>query len=129
MSMDETRPEPNILLVEDNPIDVLMIKRALRNSGFKNQPIVLDDGGPALAFLGERINLEGGALPDGERVGDAEGKDGVDLERVQVALPLVDLGGEVGLRRGVGGHIYARCAIIRRIRLIGAGHTCQAHID
>jgi CheY-like chemotaxis protein len=64
MSIDETRPEPNILLVEDNPIDVLMIKRALRNSGFKNQPIVLDDGEPALAFLGERINVEAGALPD-----------------------------------------------------------------
>ncbi len=64
MSIDETRPEPNILLVEDNPVDVLMIKRALRKAGFKNRPTVLDDGEPALAFLGEQINMEGGALPD-----------------------------------------------------------------
>ncbi len=59
MSIDVTRPEPKILLVEDNPVDVLMIKRALQNGGFQNQPIVLDDGEPALAYL-----RQGAPLPD-----------------------------------------------------------------
>jgi CheY-like chemotaxis protein len=58
-----TRPEPKILLVEDNPIDVLMIKRALRNGGFKNQPSVLNDGEPALALL-ETFRSESENLPD-----------------------------------------------------------------
>jgi CheY-like chemotaxis protein len=59
-----TRPEPKILLVEDNPVDVLMLKRALRNSGFKNQPLVLDDGEPALAFLQRKVPFEAESLPD-----------------------------------------------------------------
>jgi CheY-like chemotaxis protein len=63
MSDGLTQPEPRILLVEDNPLDVLMIKRALKNGGFKNQPQVLDDGEPALALLRkQRGEIE--SLPD-----------------------------------------------------------------
>ena len=64
MSDDETHPEPKILLVEDNPIDVLMIRRALKIGGFQNQPVVLDDGEPALAFLARQGPFEGETLPD-----------------------------------------------------------------
>jgi CheY-like chemotaxis protein len=58
------RPEPKIWLVEDNPVDVLTIKRALRNGGFKNQPVVMDDGEPALALLRRQGGLEAECLPD-----------------------------------------------------------------
>ena len=64
MNSEITHPEPLILLVEDNPIDVLMIRRALKNGGFKNQPVVLDDGEPALTFLSQRRRADGGTLPD-----------------------------------------------------------------
>jgi CheY-like chemotaxis protein len=64
VSSDGRRPEPKILVVEDNPIDVLMIKRALSNGGFKNKPIVLDDGEPALAFLGRQGSFQAESLPD-----------------------------------------------------------------
>jgi CheY-like chemotaxis protein len=64
MSGNDTDPEPKILLVEDNPVDVLMMKRALKNGGFKNQPIVLDDGEPALAFLAQQGRYEDMELPD-----------------------------------------------------------------
>jgi CheY-like chemotaxis protein len=42
---------PRILIVEDNPIDVLLLKQALKASGFTGQPTVLDDGAPALRLL------------------------------------------------------------------------------
>jgi len=64
MSIEVAGFEPKILLVEDNPIDVLMIKRALRNGGFKNEPIVLDDGEPALALLSGQVPYENQSLPD-----------------------------------------------------------------
>jgi CheY-like chemotaxis protein len=47
--------EPSILVVEDNPLDVHLIKLALKDGGFQRDPVVLDDGMPALALLrGER---------------------------------------------------------------------------
>lgn len=64
MSNDAIRPEPRILLVEDNPLDVLMIKRALKNGGFTNLPTVVDDGEPALAFLKQEGIFAGVLLPD-----------------------------------------------------------------
>ncbi len=64
MSNNETHSEPRILLVEDNPVDVLMVRRALKNGGFQNPPIVLDDGEPALEFLAQRGGFAGAALPD-----------------------------------------------------------------
>ena len=64
MSGNDTNREPKILLVEDNPVDVLMMKRALKNGGFKNQPIVLDDGEPAMAFLTHQGTYAGMELPD-----------------------------------------------------------------
>ncbi len=61
MSTDEPGREPRILLVEDNPVDVLMIRRALQNSGFMTKLMVVDDGEPAMAFLGRQ---EKTTLPD-----------------------------------------------------------------
>lgn len=61
---EHTAPEPRILLVEDNPIDVLLVRRALKNGGFKNQLTVLDDGEPAMAYLTQQSGVEGEALPD-----------------------------------------------------------------
>lgn len=51
-------------MVEDNPMDVLMIKRALKNGGFANEPIVVDDGVPALAFLKQERPYENELRPD-----------------------------------------------------------------
>jgi CheY-like chemotaxis protein len=64
MSDGSTRREPAILLVEDNPVDVLMIKRALRNGGFQNQPVVLNDGEPAIALLQQLSASVDESLPD-----------------------------------------------------------------
>jgi CheY-like chemotaxis protein len=64
MSDSLTRPEPKILLVDDNPVDVLLIKRALANGGFRNAPIVLDDGEPALELLQGQGRFAGDSLPD-----------------------------------------------------------------
>ena len=56
--------EPRILVVEDNPMDVLMIRRALKNGGFAKDPIVVDDGVPALAFLKRDSPYENEQKPD-----------------------------------------------------------------
>lgn len=61
---EQMQKEPRILVVEDNPMDVLMIKRALKNGGFANEPIVLDDGVPALAFLQRHSPYEKEPKPD-----------------------------------------------------------------
>jgi CheY-like chemotaxis protein len=59
-----TRPEPRILLVDDNPVDVLLIKKALANGGFRNTPVVVDDGEPALELLQGQGQFAGESLPD-----------------------------------------------------------------
>ena len=41
----------HVLLVEDNPLDVTMIKRALKLGGLRHEPLVVSDGGQAIAML------------------------------------------------------------------------------
>ncbi len=49
-----------ILLVEDNPDDELLTKRALQNANVKNEIIVAHDGAEAIEFL------HGSGPPDGD---------------------------------------------------------------
>ncbi len=46
----------DILLVEDNPLDILMIKRALEDGGFGFILHVTEDGEEALNFLDQNCN-------------------------------------------------------------------------
>jgi two-component system, chemotaxis family, response regulator Rcp1 len=55
---------PRILVVEDNPIDVKMIKRALKLGGFVGEPDVVNDGAPAIALLNREKQYEDVPLPD-----------------------------------------------------------------
>lgn len=48
---DENAGEPVLLLVEDNPDDVLLIRRALRKLGLLVNLVVLEDGEAAVAYL------------------------------------------------------------------------------
>ncbi len=53
-----------ILLVEDNPMDVLMIRECLKKWGIKNYLHVVQDGEQALDFLHGRGSFEGSPRPD-----------------------------------------------------------------
>jgi CheY-like chemotaxis protein len=55
---------PRILVVEDNPIDVRMIKRALKLGGLIDEPHVVNDGAPAIALLSRHADYEHVPLPD-----------------------------------------------------------------
>jgi CheY-like chemotaxis protein len=55
---------PRILIVEDNPIDVLLLKQALKLAGFTGQPTVIDDGAPALRLLRGEAPFQDELLPD-----------------------------------------------------------------
>jgi len=54
----ETRPPKSldILLVEDNPLDVIMTKKALEEGGFGFMVHVTEDGEEALDFLNQNCN-------------------------------------------------------------------------
>ncbi len=56
--------DPKILLVEDNPVDAILIKQALENGGFKRAPVVLHDGKPVLELLRQQGEFAGDRLPD-----------------------------------------------------------------
>lgn len=43
--------DANILVVEDNPIDARLTRLALKRGGFIKEPVVVDDGLPAIEFL------------------------------------------------------------------------------
>lgn len=62
--LSATNSEPNVLVVEDNPLDVRLIKLALEQGGLTKAPTVLDDGGPALALLRREKEYEGHPIPD-----------------------------------------------------------------
>ena len=53
-----------ILLVEDNPLDILMISECLRNWRIKNHLNVVQDGDQALDFLHSRGSFVGSPRPD-----------------------------------------------------------------
>ncbi|MDR0786328.1 MAG: response regulator [Gemmatimonadota bacterium] len=55
---------PEILLVEDNPGDVRLIREALRESGRGSHPHVVDNGVKALAFLRREPGFEDAVQPD-----------------------------------------------------------------
>lgn len=54
----------NVLIVEDNPIDVRVIKLALKKAGLTKEPTVVDDGIPALALLRQENGYEQHSPPD-----------------------------------------------------------------
>ena len=53
-----------ILLVEDNPLDILMISGCLRKWRIKNYLNVVEDGEEALDFLYSRDSFVGSPRPD-----------------------------------------------------------------
>jgi CheY-like chemotaxis protein len=62
----ELRPDPGpptVLLVEDNPIDVFVIKEAIRKSGLKINLRVASDGQDALAYLQDLAMSEKPSCP------------------------------------------------------------------
>jgi two-component system, chemotaxis family, response regulator Rcp1 len=62
-TMPIARPA-EILLIEDNPGDVLLIQEALRTSGTGSRLHVAEDGTEAMAFLRREGGYEARALPD-----------------------------------------------------------------
>ncbi len=54
----------NILLVEDNEIDIAIIKYVLSSGERDNKLMVKKDGAEALAYLQEEYKTQNGGLPD-----------------------------------------------------------------
>ncbi len=54
----------NILLVEDNPGDILLTKKAFKNANIKNEINVAEDGEQALDYLYKRNGYESATEPD-----------------------------------------------------------------
>ena len=53
-----------ILVIEDNPADVELLRRALRYAGLDCELAVIDDGVDALTFVRQSGTLSGGPVPD-----------------------------------------------------------------
>jgi CheY-like chemotaxis protein len=53
-----------ILLVEDNPADVDLLRRALRNAELDCELTVIEDGAEALAFVRQKEKEAGAPTPD-----------------------------------------------------------------
>jgi two-component system response regulator len=53
-----------ILLVEDNPVDVLMAREALEDAKLRNRLHVLEDGEEAMDFLYQRGKYADAPIPD-----------------------------------------------------------------
>ena len=64
--MTDTRHKmkPRILLVEDNPGDVELLRLALKTAGFECDLTVLDDGGEAIAMVKGQGKYADVAPPD-----------------------------------------------------------------
>jgi two-component system response regulator len=56
--------KPRILLVEDNPGDVDLLRLALKTAGFECELTVLDDGGEAIAMVKRQGKYADVAPPD-----------------------------------------------------------------
>ena len=61
---EEAPTDINILVVEDNPIDARLIRMALQRAGFTKDPMVVDDGEPALALLRREQEYQDFPVPD-----------------------------------------------------------------
>jgi CheY-like chemotaxis protein len=59
-----TRKEINILLVEDNPGDIRLVREALSECGMNHRLEVVVDGVEALDYLGRKKTSLNGFLPD-----------------------------------------------------------------
>jgi two-component system, chemotaxis family, response regulator Rcp1 len=57
------RKSGNILLVEDNPVDVLMTRKALEEGGFGFTLYVAEDGEEALDFLRQTCSADDSRVP------------------------------------------------------------------
>ena len=62
--MPEQAPPVEILLVEDNPVDAMMIKEALHLAKIRHQVSLLEDGEAALRYLRNEPPYESAARPD-----------------------------------------------------------------
>jgi CheY-like chemotaxis protein len=56
--------KPRILVIEDNPADVELLRRALVNAGLDCDLTVIDDGADALSFIRGAGNHGGMCAPD-----------------------------------------------------------------
>jgi two-component system, chemotaxis family, response regulator Rcp1 len=59
-----TNTSPNILLVEDNPGDILLAKEVFSRSNMKNNLFIAKDGEEAIYFLKKQNKFEGVITPD-----------------------------------------------------------------
>jgi CheY-like chemotaxis protein len=59
-----SRKKPRILLVEDNPGDVELLRLALKTAGFDCELTVVGDGGEAIAMIRRQGKYAGLAPPD-----------------------------------------------------------------
>jgi chemotaxis family two-component system response regulator Rcp1 len=64
-----TAPTPlrqifHILLLEDNPADIYLFRRALKNAGIDFELTVIEDGVEGLAFARRQGKYEGSFIPD-----------------------------------------------------------------
>jgi CheY-like chemotaxis protein len=55
---------PTVLVVEDNPMDAYMIKLALKRGGYPGDPLIVEDGEPALEVLRREGPYERQPPPD-----------------------------------------------------------------
>ena len=62
MQQSHTRPM-RVMVIEDNPADVALLRMALDNAGFPYDMTVITDGADALAALG-KMNTDGCTVPD-----------------------------------------------------------------
>jgi CheY-like chemotaxis protein len=58
------KPAPNILIVDDNPADVTLVREALAGSKHRSQLTSVGDGVEAMAFLNRRGKYLNAILPD-----------------------------------------------------------------
>jgi two-component system response regulator len=64
MSAERHNRKPNILLVEDNPGDVDLLRLAFANANLQCDLTVLEDGGEALALVRQEGKYAGMPAPD-----------------------------------------------------------------
>ena len=61
---DYTTQPANILLIEDNPAEVLLTEEAFKQSTLSNKLHIVEDGEQALDFLNKRNSYENVVTPD-----------------------------------------------------------------
>jgi len=64
MLMEHRTKPVEILLIEDNPVDVLVMRHALEEADIFNRLHVVEDGEEAMAFLGQKAEYGDAPRPD-----------------------------------------------------------------